>query len=211
MTMQLLVGTRSPGKTREILELFQSLPFTLVVPADLGLEPLPEEDDLESTDSFHENAVLKARYFAKRSGGLATVAEDSGLEVDALDGAPGPRSARWSGVRGPGTDEANNRLLVERLKGVPEAARTARYRCVAVFLAAPGASPKWVEAVTEGRILRAPRGTGGFGYDPLFYSTELGMTFAEASPAAKQRVSHRGRAFRALIELVLRQYGSESG
>lgn len=191
---------------REIDDLFRDLPFALVTPADLGLEQLPEEEELESAESFQENALLKARYFVKR-GGVATIAEDSGLEVDALSGAPGPRSARWAGVRGPGAERANNRLLLERLAGVPEPSRRARYRCAAVFLASAAASAKWVEAVTEGRILEAPRGTGGFGYDPLFFSTELGMTFAEASPAAKHRVSHRGRAFRALIELLLRQYG----
>ena len=199
--MKLLVGTRSAGKTREIRDLFAGLPFTLVFPADQLLARLPDEADLESSRSYAENAVAKARYFATR-GGLPTVADDSGIEVEALGGAPGPRSARWSLE---GTDAANNALLLEQLADVPDAARGARYRCVVAFLATPSSVPEIVEATCEGVILREPRGSGGFGYDPLFYSAELQMTFGEAAPAAKHRVSHRGRAFRALIEVLLRR------
>ncbi len=170
--MKLLVGTRSPGKTREIRELFAGLPFEVSFPADRMLAPLPEEADLERSMSYVENAVAKARYYATR-GGLPAVADDSGIEVDALGGAPGPRSARWSASGG---DAANNTLLLEQLSGVPEEKRTAHYRCVV-----------------------------GFGYDPLFYAPELKMMFGEAPPAAKHRVSHRGRAFRALIEVLLRR------
>jgi XTP/dITP diphosphohydrolase len=199
--MKLLVGTRSAGKTREIRDLFAGLPFALVFPADQLLARLPDEADLESSRSYAENAVAKARYFATR-GGLPTVADDSGIEVEALGGAPGPRSARWSLE---GTDAANNALLLEQLADVPDAARGARYRCVVAFLATPSSVPEIVEATCEGVILREPRGSGGFGYDPLFYSAELQMTFGEAAPAAKHRVSHRGRAFRALIEVLLRR------
>jgi len=199
--MKLLVGTRSPGKTREIRELFAGLPFEVSFPADRLLEPLPEEADLEGGRTYAENAVAKARYYGTRSG-LPAVADDSGIEVDALGGAPGPRSARWSPS---GTEAENNSLLLEQLAAVPEARRAARYRCLVAFLATPGSVPEIVEATCDGFILTEPRGNGGFGYDPLFYSTDLKMTFAEAAPAAKHRVSHRGRAFRALIEVLLRR------
>jgi XTP/dITP diphosphohydrolase len=204
--MKLLVGTRSAGKTREIRELFIGLPFELSFPGDRLLEPLPEEADLERGTSYVENAVAKARYFATR-GGLPAVADDSGLEVEALGGAPGPRSARWSAAAGAGgnVDEANNALLLEQLAGVPEERRGARYRCVVAFLATPSSVPEIVEATCDGFILTAPRGSGGFGYDPLFFSPELHLSFGEAAPAAKHRVSHRGRAFRALIEVLLRR------
>ncbi|HEY3280199.1 MAG TPA: non-canonical purine NTP pyrophosphatase [Gemmatimonadales bacterium] len=202
--MKLFVATRSEGKAREIREMFAGLPFDLSFPADRLLERLPEEADLERGTSYVENAVAKARYFAERSG-LPTVADDSGIEVAALDGAPGVRSARWAGAEGPGSEAANNALLLEKLAHVPEEARAARYRCVVAFLAAPTGVPELVEAACDGFILTAPRGTGGFAYDPLFYSPELQMTFGEASPAAKHRVSHRGRAFRALIEVLLRR------
>ncbi len=200
----LLAATRSPGKAREIRELFAGLPFELAFPADRFLAPLPDEADVEGGAGYVENAVAKARYFATRSG-LPTVADDSGIEVDVLGGAPGVRSARFSGVEGPGADAANNALLLEKLAGVPEEQRVARYRCVVAFLAAPSAVPEIVEATCDGFILTEPRGQGGFGYDPLFYSPELQMSFGEAPPAAKHRVSHRGRAFRALIEVLLRR------
>ena len=199
--MKLLVGTRSPGKSREIRELFAGLPFELSFPGDRLLDPLPEEADLERSMSYAENAVSKARYYATRSG-LPAVADDSGIEVDALGGAPGPRSARWSFT---GTDGDNNKLLLEQLAGVPEARRTARYRCVVAFVQTSGSGPEIVEATCDGFILTEPRGASGFGYDPLFFSPELQLTFAEAAPAAKHRVSHRGRAFRALIEVLLRR------
>ena len=201
--MKLLVGTRSPGKTREIRELFAGLPFDLAFPADRLLAPLPEEADLERAMSYAENAVAKARYYATRAG-LPAVADDSGIEVEYIGGAPGPRSARWAGANDD-VDAANNALLLEQLAGVPPESRGARYRCVVAFLATPSSVPEIVEATCEGFILTEPRGTGGFGYDPLFYSPELHMTFGEAPPAAKHRVSHRGRAFRALIEVLLRR------
>jgi len=199
--MKLLVGTRSPGKTREIRELFAGLPFDISFPADRLLQPLPEEADLERSMSYVENAVAKARYYATR-GGVAAVSDDSGIEVDALGGAPGPRSARWSASGG---DAENNKLLLEQLSGVPQDKRTARYRCVVAFLATAGSVPEIVEATCDGFILTEPRGPGGFGYDPLFFCPELNMTFGEAPPASKHRVSHRGRAFRALIEVLLRR------
>jgi XTP/dITP diphosphohydrolase len=203
--MKLLVATRNAGKTREIRDLFAGLPFELAFPVDQFLERLPDEPDLELGTSYAENAVAKARYFAKRAN-VPTLAEDSGLEVDALDGAPGVFSARWAQMHGAGAGEAaNNALLLERLAGIAEAERTARYRCVVAYLDAPLAKPQLVEATCEGRILEAPRGSGGFGYDPLFFSTDLGMSFGEAPIAAKQRVSHRGRAIRALVEVLVRR------
>jgi len=207
---KLLIATRNDGKIREIRDLFTGLPFQLVFPVDQFLERLPDEADLERGTSFAENAVAKARYFAKRAT-IPTLAEDSGLEVDALDGAPGVFSARWAqmhgagGGGGGGADAANNALLLERLAGVPDEQRTARYRCVVAYLDTPLAKPQLVEATCEGRILSEPRGSGGFGYDPLFLSSDLGMTFAEAPMPAKQRVSHRGRAIRALVEVLVRR------
>jgi XTP/dITP diphosphohydrolase len=202
--MKLLVATRNEGKAREIREMFAGLPFDLSFPATRLLERLPDEVDLERGTTYVENAAAKARYFAERSG-LPTVADDSGIEVAALGGAPGVQSARWAGVGGKGSEAANNALLLEKLDGVPEEQRAARYRCVVAFLGAATGVPEIVEAACDGFILTAPRGSGGFGYDPLFYSPDLQMTFAEAPPAAKHRVSHRGRAFRALIEVLLRR------
>lgn len=207
--MPLLVATRNPGKAREIRELFAGLPIAIVFPEDVELKRLPEEEDLEQADSYLGNAVAKARYFAGRSG-LPTVADDSGLEVDALDGAPGVHSARFAMLAGAvppdqHPDDANNALLLERLRGIPEAQRTARYRCVVAHLESTTAPPEVVEATCEGRILEAPAGTGGFGYDPLFCSTELARGFGEVPAAMKHRISHRGRAFRALIEVLLRR------
>jgi len=187
--------------------LFAGLPFDLAFPADRLLAPLPEEADLERAMSYAENAVAKARYYATRAG-LPAVADDSGIEVEYIGGAPGPRSARWAGASGD-VDAANNALLLEQLAGVPPESRGARYRCVVAFLATPSNVPEIVEATCEGFILTEPRGTGGFGYDPLFYSPELHMTFGEAPAAAKHRVSHRGRAFRALIEVLLRRMSND--
>lgn len=205
--MKLLVGTRSAGKAREIRSLLEGLPFELSFPADRFLDRLPAEDDLENGVTYAENAVLKARYFAERGGQLATVADDSGIEIDALGGAPGVHSARWAGAGATdlSQDARNNAKLLASLQGVPEARRTARYRCVVAFLERPGATPEIIEATCEGRVVLAPRGTGGFGYDPYFFSPELGLTFGEATEPAKHRVSHRGRAFRALAEMLLRR------
>ena len=207
--MPLLIATRNPGKAREIRDLFAGLPIAIVFPNEVELKRLPEEEDLEQADSYLGNAVAKARYFAGRSG-LATVADDSGIEVDVLGGTPGVHSARFAllaGTLGPGqdSDEANNALLLARLQGIPDVDRTARYRCVVAHLDSATAPPEVVEAACDGRILTAPAGTGGFGYDPLFFSTELSRGFGEVPAAMKHRVSHRGRAFRALIEVLLRR------
>ena len=206
--MKLLVATRSAGKAREIRSLLEGLPFKVELPPDRFLSRLPEEDDLESGSTYAENAVLKAQYFSERARGeVPTVADDSGLEVDALDGAPGVHSARWAGAGATdgNQDARNNAKLVAALRGVPEQQRTARYRCVVAFLDRMDGTPEIVEATCEGRIVLEPRGADGFGYDPYFFSPELGLTFGEASEPAKHRVSHRGRAFRALVEMLLRR------
>lgn len=198
--MRLLVATRSPGKQRELRPLLGSRGIEVVFPGDLGLEPESAEEAVEGFPTFALNAVAKAEYFFQRSGGIPTLADDSGLEVDALDGAPGVLSKRWAGLEGdgPDVDAGNNALLLSRLARVPPDRRTARYRCV-LALVEPKAAPVTFAGTTEGSILSAPKGTGGFGYDPLFLSHDLGCTFAEARADAKHAVSHRGRALQEFL------------
>ena len=197
--MKLLAATRSAGKQREIRRILEPAGFEVVFPEDVGLWETEREATIETADSFEGNARRKAEYFARLSG-LPTVADDSGLEVFALGGAPGVRSKRFAGAEGSpdAVDAANNTELLRRLRGASEPRRRARYRCVLVLLRDPSAVPEVFEGVAGGRILEAPAGAGGFGYDPLFYSDELAKSFGEASPEEKDRVSHRGRALRAL-------------
>jgi XTP/dITP diphosphohydrolase len=197
--VKLLAATRSRGKQPEIRRVLEPAGVEVVFPDDVGLWESPIEETLEVAESFEGNARRKAEHFARLSG-LPTVADDSGLEVFALGGAPGVRSRRWAGVTGSGpeVDAANNAELLRRLLGAPEARRRARYRCVLVYLPQPGAVPRVFEGACAGLVLDAPRGEGGFGYDPLFLSDELGRTFGEATAAEKDAVSHRGRALRAL-------------
>lgn len=197
--MKLLVATRSAGKQREVKRLLADTGIDLVFPEDLNLFEDPAEDLLESADSFRGNALAKAQHFAKRSG-LPTVADDSGLEVFYLGGAPGTRSKRWAGATGTpeAIDAANNAELVRRLAGAPELKRMARYRCALALVRKAGAVPEVFEGDCTGRILEAPAGTAGFGYDPYFYSTDLGKSLGEATDEEKDGVSHRGKAFRAL-------------
>lgn len=198
MKPPLLVATRSAGKRREIAAILAGCPYQVVFPDDVGIPERPAEAGLETADSFEGNAKRKAEYFAQLSG-LPTAADDSGLEVFALGGQPGVRSRRFALYSGPpeGQDAANNAELLRRLAGASPARRKARYRCVVVYLARPGAVPMTFEGTCLGSIAEAPRGTGGFGYDPLFLSDDLGKTFGEAAPEDKHAVSHRGRAFRA--------------
>jgi len=172
----------------------------------VGLPARSEKDGLELGETFEANARHKAEYFARRSG-LATVADDSGLEVFALGGGPGVRSRRWAGATGTSdqVDAANNAMLVRRLAGALPERRRARYRCVLVLLRDPGAVPESFEGSCAGRILESPVGTGGFGYDPYFFSDELEKSFGEATPAEKDGVSHRGRAVRALAAALERR------
>lgn len=198
MKPPLLVATRSGGKRREIAAILSGCPYQVVFPDDVGLPERPQEAGLETADSFEANAKRKAEYFAHLSG-LPTAADDSGLEVFALGGQPGVRSRRFAMHPGPpeAQDAANNAELLRRLAGASQARRKARYRCVVVYLARPGAIPMTFEGTCLGSIAEAPRGTGGFGYDPLFLSDDLGKTFGETAPEEKHAVSHRGRAFRA--------------
>ena len=198
--MKLLVATRSAGKQREVKRLLAESGLDVVFPEDLNLYEDPSEDLLEQADSFRANALAKAEHFAKRSQ-LPTVADDSGLEVFYLGGAPGTRSKRWAAATGTAeeVDQANNAELVRRLAGAPEVKRMARYRCALVLIRKPGAMPEIFEGECAGRILEAPAGSAGFGYDPYFFSTDLGKSFGEATDAEKDGVSHRGRAFRAMV------------
>ena len=171
----------------------------------LELEMVPGFGEIrpceETGETFEENAVLKARYYGRQVDGLL-FAEDSGLEVEALGGEPGVRSARWSGLG----DAANNALLVERLRGVAD--RRARYACV-IALARDGEVVRIFRRTVAGEILSTARGSGGFGYDPLFYCAEMGRTFAELPMEEKNRISHRGRAFLGLVEYLENQVKSQ--
>lgn len=175
----------------------------LVFPDQAGVFPTPEEDRLELHDSFAANARAKAEYFAKQTG-LPTVADDSGLEVLSLGGEPGVRSRRWAGAEGTEAQvtAANNAYLLKRLGGAPESRRRARYRCALVLYRTPKGYPETFEGTCNGRILEEPRGSSGFGYDPLFLDDELGKSFGEASAEEKDAVSHRGRAL-ALLRAAL--------
>lgn len=198
--MKLLFASRSLGKQREVKRVLGPAGYEVVFPDDAGVHEDPAEEGLELGVSFEANARAKAEYFARRSQ-LPTLADDSGLEVMMLGGAPGVRSKRWSGASGSAAevDAANNAELLRRLLGAPPAKRSARYRCVMVFLATPSAMPLVVSGETAGRILEAPEGTGGFGYDSYFWSVELGKSFGVATPEEKDAVSHRGKALRALL------------
>jgi XTP/dITP diphosphohydrolase len=197
----LLIATRSQGKLREIKPMFAAAGLTLVSLDELGIDESDEENDLEPFATFEENALSKARYFYEVSGGIPTLADDSGLEVDALGGRPGVKSKRWSGrtdLRGEALDRANNEALVNALAGV--ATRAARYVCVAAFVSV--GDEITARGESAGTITEEPRGAGGFGYDPYFLSDDLGRTFGETTPDEKQRVSHRGRAFRELLARI---------
>ena len=192
--MKLVVATRNFGKLREIQTGLRGLGIELLSLADFPAAPEVEEDG----DTFAANAVKKAKALAAFTG-LPALADDSGLEVDALGGAPGIRSARLAGERA--TDLENNAKLISLLHGVPPERRSARFRC-ALALAWPDGQVQIVEGIAAGRILEAPRGKRGFGYDPLFYSPALGATFAEAAAEEKLAVSHRGQALKKLRDLL---------
>lgn len=199
--MKLFVATRSRGKQREVLALFEGTGFEVVFPRDLNLPKVPDEDLIETGETFEANARAKAQYFARKVF-LPTVADDSGLEVFSLGGDPGVRSRRWAGAAGTDQeiDEANNAYLLRRLLGAPPARRRARYRCAVAYLPSPNAIAQIFEGSCTGEILTSPAGVHGFGYDPLFRSDDLGKTFGEATVDEKDQVSHRGRAFAALLK-----------
>ena len=195
---EVLLATRNSHKLREVRELLAGTAYTVVSMADL--EGIPEI--IEDGDTFEANADKKARTLAQLTGRVA-VSDDSGIEIDALGGAPGVYSARFAGVEGEGADDANNRLMIERLHGVPEAARTARYRCV-LAIVTPQGEARYTDGSVEGRIVDAPRGHNGFGYDPHFavLGDPAGRTMAELSPDEKNAISHRGKALRNLLPLL---------
>lgn len=188
---RVVLASHNAKKAEELRRILAPTGVELLSLADFPGAPVPEEDG----DTFEENAVLKARS-ALAHCGLAALADDSGLAVDALDGEPGVRSARFAGAGA--TDADNNALLLRRLAGLPPERRGAAFVSV-VALALPGGEVKTYRGETRGRILEEPAGERGFGYDPLFLSDDLGITFAEADADTKNRVSHRGRALAKLL------------
>ena len=193
---RLVVATLNRAKGRERLDLLGDVPYELLLLAEVPGATLPEE----TGKTYAENALIKARAGVLATGTIA-LADDSGIEVDAFDGGPGLYSARFGG---PGLDDAGRTaLLLERLRGVPAERRTARFRSV-IAIVEPSGREQLVEGVVEGRIAEAPRGTGGFGYDPVFFYPPLGGTFGEIEAEAKHRVSHRGVAARAARALLSR-------
>ncbi len=192
---RLVLATSNAGKLAEIQPLLADSGIALVAQSELDVA-----DAIEDGKSFIENALLKARH-ASAATGLPALADDSGLLVDALGGAPGLLSARYAGAHG---DSAGNiRKLLDALQGVPESARAARFHCSIVLLRhADDPQPLVVEGVWHGRILAAPLGTGGFGYDPVFFDTDLHSSAAELPAELKNRVSHRGQALRQLAERI---------
>ena len=204
--MKLLIATHNRGKLREYAEMFDGMPLQLLGPDDLGLDL----DVKESGETYADNARLKAEAYAQASG-LLTLADDSGLEVDALDGAPGVRSARYA----PGDDADRVTALLHALEQADAARknhaghendaggenRAARFRCVIVLVSSDGHS--WTtEGECPGRIIDTPRGSGGFGYDPVFYLPTHDCTMAELAPEEKNRISHRARAAQALRPIL---------
>lgn len=191
MSRILVAATGNRGKLAELERLLDGLGWEVVAQSALGVDP-PPEDGL----TFVENAIAKARHAAERTGRPA-LADDSGLVVDALGGAPGVRSARYAGPRG--DDAANNEKLLRALEKVSEAERTARFECAVVWMRHPhDPVPLIARGTWAGRVLEAPRGTNGFGYDPVFLDPTTGRTAAELEPRRKDALSHRGRALRAL-------------
>jgi XTP/dITP diphosphohydrolase len=195
MIMELLIATGNPGKVREYDELLAGLPITCIGPADLGIHL----DVDESGSTYRENATLKAVAFARASGRV-TLADDSGLEVDALDGRPGVRSARYGG---PGMGDTDRwQLLLQELGPVPRQERTARFRCV-IALATPAGQVMTAEGSCEGVIAFEAAGENGFGYDPVFYLPERDRTMAQLPAEVKNHISHRGRAAEAVRPMIL--------
>lgn len=193
--MHVVLATANRGKLRELVALLAPLGIDITAQSDSGIQPAEE-----SGASFVENALLKARHAALRSG-LAALADDSGLEVHALDGRPGVRSARYAGA---GASDADNiARLLEELRTVPPAHRGARFRCVlALVRSSDDSVPLICEGVWEGRIAEAPAGDGGFGYDPVFLVDGLGVTAAQLAPERKNSLSHRAQALKKLGEAL---------
>jgi XTP/dITP diphosphohydrolase len=198
--IKLLVATNNPGKVREYQALLKGLPLTLTYPAREGIDIEVEE----TGSTFAQNAHLKATAYARISG-LLTLADDSGLEVDALGGEPGTRSARFAGQGA--SDEDRYRLLLSKLEGVPWQQRTARFRCV-IAVARPQGEVHTAQGTCDGLIAFEPRGEHGFGYDPVFYVPEHGQMMAELEPEVKNRISHRARAAEGALRILQELLGS---
>jgi len=205
MALRLYAATTSQGKLRDFRTAAAAHSICIAPLPKMENIPAPEEDGL----TFAANAALKAVYYSRFAPGELVLADDSGLEVDALDGAPGVRSARFAADSGlidsptstGSTDARNNLVLLQKLAGIPQSKRTARYRCV-LAAARDGHVLHTAEGAVEGLILAEPRGTGGFGYDPLFYLPALNRTMAEVDLETKHTLSHRGRAIAALLPLL---------
>jgi XTP/dITP diphosphohydrolase len=196
-----ILATRNAGKVRELRALFADAQLAVVDLGEAGVEYRPEEEGIEVYETFEDNALAKARYYARRAPGRVVVADDSGLEVRALGGEPGVRSKRWSGradLDAGALDAANNALLVARMQGQRD--RRARFVCAAAWC--DGADSVVVRGEVPGAIVAVGAGAEGFGYDPHFLADELGLTLGEATVGEKQGVSHRGRAFAALLETL---------
>ncbi len=187
---EIVVASKNKGKIAEFVKALSDLPVKILALTDFGDIPEAEEDG----DTFTANAIKKALHYARLTG-KACLADDSGLEVDALDGAPGVFSARYAGEEA--SDAANNQKLLAALKGVKPEKRTARFRCVLAYADENG-NIMTADGACEGVVLEEPRGTGGFGYDPLFYMPDLGRTMAELTMNEKNAISHRGSAIRAM-------------
>lgn len=192
---KLLIATNNRHKIEEYQEIFADLPLTLITPAEAGITL----DPAETGTTFADNAVIKAMAFA-RAGRFLTLADDSGLEVDALNGEPGVFSARY-GDTAKDDHMARYQLLLGKLDGVPWEQRTARFRCV-VALAAGGTVVGTAQGSVEGFIAHKPAGRGGFGYDPVFFVPEFNRTLAQLTAGQKHSISHRGRAARAAVPLI---------
>ncbi len=198
MTRQRLVlATRNKGKIDELRRILADAPGLDV--ELVGVDEFPDVPEVEETgQTFVDNALLKAREVAAATG-LPAVADDSGLCVDHLGGAPGVRSARWAGE--PPDDDRNLALVLEQMAGVPDGGRQAHFACAAA-LVVPGRGERVAEGRLDGHLIRTPRGDGGFGYDPVFVADGDHRTTAELAPADKDAISHRGRAFRALAPMI---------
>lgn len=192
---KIVMASSNAGKIREIARLLDGLDIELVAQSEFDVE-----NALETGTTFHENSLIKAEH-AARATGLAAIADDSGLAVDALDGAPGVYSARYAGMDC--DDAANNNKLLLAMQGMDE--RGAAFHCVATFVE-PGGEPLVAEGEWRGEILREPKGAGGFGYDPLFFVPDCGCSSAELSQEQKNARSHRGQALRALQALLIQKY-----
>jgi XTP/dITP diphosphohydrolase len=212
----LVLATRNPGKLRELARILTAADSGRLAARLVGLDAFPGAPEVPETGAtFEENALLKARAIAAYTG-LPAVADDSGLCVDAMNGMPGVLSARWAGRHG--DDQANLNLVLAQLADVPEERLGAQFVCAAALVVPPadaqepqnpqdGAPQEWVvTGQVEGRLIRVPRGTGGFGYDPIFLPDGFDLTTAEMTAEAKDAISHRGRAFRALVPFITRSW-----